>query len=553
MTAKRTAAVLASAALAALSITSCAQSQREAGDGSAAGGTFTFGAAGAPKVLDPFYATDGETFRVSRQIFEGLVQFKPGTADPGPGLASEWTSTPDGLTWTFTLREGVKFTDGTDFNAEAVCKNFDRMYSQTGAGATAAVSQYWSDNFGGFKGGKAPSLFKSCTAKSATTVDIVLSRVSSKFPAILGLPSFSMQSPTAMDTYKANDVKAQGEGFVFSEYAMSKPTGTGAFQLENYDQANKTITLKRNDSYWGTKPSVSKLVFKIIPDESARRQELQAGSIQGYDFPNPVDWSALKNGGNNVMVRPAFNILYLGFNPTGQPKLTDLRVRQALTMAINRDQIVQTQLPEGAKTATQFIPETVAGFNTSLQAPPYDPAKAKALLEQAGAAGLTLDVWYPSDVTRPYMPAPQKIFEAIRGDLEKIGVKVKPVTKPWNGGYLDQVDAGKAPAFMLGWTGDYNTADNFIGTFFTDTSNRFATKLYPWGAELSKALTDADSTPSEAERTKKYEAINADIMNKYIPAVPISHSPPAIVVKQNVSGITPSPLTDEKFNDVKIG
>lgn len=148
MTAKRSVVLVATAAILSTGLAACAQSQRESGgssaSGSASGGsTFTFGAAGAPKVFDPFYATDGETFRVSRQMFEGLVTFKPGTADPAPSLAKEWSASPDGLTWTFSLQEGVKFTDGTDFNADAVCKNFERMYSQTGAAATAAVSQYW--------------------------------------------------------------------------------------------------------------------------------------------------------------------------------------------------------------------------------------------------------------------------------------------------------------------------------------------------------------------------------------------------------------------------
>jgi peptide/nickel transport system substrate-binding protein len=558
MTAKRSVVLVATAATLSMALAACAQSQRETGgssaSGSAAGGSaFTFGAAGAPKVFDPFYATDGETFRVSRQMFEGLVSFKPGTADPAPSLAKEWAASPDGLTWTFSLQEGVKFTDGTDFNADAVCKNFDRMYSQTGAGATAAVSQYWSDNFGGFKGGKTPSLFKSCTAKDSKTAVLTLSRVTSKFPAILGLPSFSMQSPTAMDKYKANVVTQQGEGFAFSEYVTAHPTGTGPFQFDAYDQANKTVTLKRNESYWGSKPAISKLVFKIIPDESARRQELQAGSIQGYDFPNPVDWKALQDAGNKVMVRPAFNILYLGLNANSNAKLKDLRVRQAIQYAINREQIVKTQLPEGAKAATQFIPDTVAGYNSSLQVAAYDKAKAQQLLTDAGAAGMTLDLWYPSEVSRPYMPAPQKIFEAIRTDLEAVGIKVTTTTKPWNGGYLDQVDAGKASAFLLGWTGDYNTADNFLGTFFSDPTNRFATKNYPFAAALTKALADADSMADTAARTKAYEDLNAKIMLEYLPAIPISHSPPAMVVAKNVSGITPSPLTDEKFAGVTLG
>ena len=118
-------------------------------------------------------------------------------------IRDSWKASDDGLTWTFTLREGVKFSDGTAFNAEAVCKNFERMFNQTG-GQTSAL--YWSENFGGFKDGKEKSLYAGCTAKDAKTVDIKLTRVTSKFPAILGLPSFYMQSPTAMEKYDANKV-----------------------------------------------------------------------------------------------------------------------------------------------------------------------------------------------------------------------------------------------------------------------------------------------------------------------------------------------------------
>ena len=156
-------------------------------------------------------------------------------------------------------------------------------------------------------------------------------------------------------------------------------------------------------------------------------------------------------------------------------------------------------------------------------------------------------------MTRPYRLEPVKIYESAKAVLEKVVIKVNTTTKPWNGGYLDQVDAGKAAMFILGWTGDYNTADNFIGTFFSSLDNRFGLKNYEWGPELVQSLKDADSTPDEAARVKKYEDINKKLVEQYLPAVPVSHSPPAIVVKNTVKGITPSPLTDEKFADVTVG
>ena len=553
----RKAAPVAILATAALALGACAQSERDTGTtgatngGGASGGTLTFGAAGAPKLFDPFYATDGETFRVTRQIFDGLLSIKPGTAEAIPGLAAEMpTPSEDGLKWTFKLRTGVKFHDGTDFNADAVCKNFERMFDQNPAAQSSAAS-YWSDVMGAFKDKAADALYQGCSVTDPTTVVISVSRPTSKFPTALSLSSFSMQSPTAMEKGNANDVKAQGDGFVFPAYSQN-PVGTGPFKFQAYDQANGTVTLVRNDDYWGEKAKLDKLVFKIIPDESTRRQELKAGSIQGYDLPNPVDWQGLKDEGNQVLVRPAFNILYMGLNPKKNPKLADLKVRQALYYALNRDQLVKTQLPEGASVATQFIPDTVKGYNASLQPVAYDKAKAQQLLKEAGAEGLELQFAYPTEVSRPYMPDPQKIFEALRTDLEDAGVKVTVVAKPWNGGYLEGIDQGLFDAWIVGWTGDYDSADNFIGTFFSSDTNDFQTHSQPWGKELSDKLKAADAIIDPDERATAYEQVNKDIMEMYLPGLPLTHSPPAIVVGPTVQGLVASPLTAEEFDTVTV-
>ncbi len=543
-------------AAAALTVTACAQSDRDSGSdasGSAGGttkDTFTFGAEGAPKLFDPFYATDGATFRVTRQIHQGLLGIKPGTADIQPELAESWTPSEDGLTWDFKLRSGVKFSDGEPFNAEAVCANMQRMFEQKGAGQTAG--EYWGYFFGSFSDKPADSLYKGCTPKDESTATITITRSTSSFPTILSLDSFSMQSPKAMTAGDANNVVAAGEGFTYPAYSTA-PVGIGPYKLDKYDEANKTVTLVANDMYYGDKPKSAKLVFKIIPDESTRRQELQAGSVDGYDYPNPVDWKGLEEAGNKVEIRPAFNILYMGLNASKNPKLKDLKVRQAIAYAVNRDQMVKTQLPEGAKVASQFMPDTVAGYNTSLQPYPYDVAKAKSLLKEAGAEGMTLQFAFPTEVTRPYMPDPQKIHAAFKKDLEAAGFKVEVVSKPWNGGYLDDASAGKFDAWLLGWTGDYNAADNFLGTFFSNLEeNDMGTKLYPWGKTLSEDLKKADAIVDEAEREAAYQKINQQIAEEYLPGIPVSHSPPALVTSGGVSGLVASPLTAEMFDGVTV-
>ena len=551
----RKAAPIALATTLALTLSACAQSDRSTDNPSSGGGavkdTITFGAAGAPELFDPFYATDGETFRVTRQMMEGLVGIKAGTADIEPELALSWEASADGKEWTFKLRDGVKFWDGEAFNAAAVCYNFDRMFDQNEV-AAGGPAGYWADVMGAFKSDAANALYQSCAAKDDMTAVIKISRPTSKFPTALSLDSFSMQSPKALKAGDANNVTKQGEGFGYPAYSKN-PVGTGPYKLDKYDEANKTVTLVRNDAYWGDKAKTAKLVFKIIPDESTRRQELEAGSIDGYDLPNPADWKGLKDAGNDVLVRPAFNILYMGLNPAKNPKLKDLKVRQALYYALNREQLVKTQLPEGATVATQFIPPTIAGYNKDLQPYTYDKAKAMSLLKEANAEGMTLTFAYPSEVSRPYMPDPQKIYEALRSDLEAVGIKVNVVTKPWNGGYLDTVDTGGFDAWLLGWTGDYNSPDNFIGTFFGGLkTNDFHTSATSYGAKLSADLAAADAIVDEGQRKAAYEKLNQEIMEQDLPGLAISHSPPALVVSKKLKGLVASPLTAETFSSVTV-
>ena len=151
------------------------------------------------------------------------------------------------------------------------------------------------------------------------------------------------------------------------------------------------------------------------------------------------------------------------------------------------------------------------------------------------------------------MPNPQDMFGLIRANLEAVGLKLKVVSKPWNGGYLEDVDSGKADLFLLGWNGDYNTPDNFIGNFFSDPNNRFGTGNSPWGKTLQSELQAADSEPDAEKRKGMYEDLNKKLKAEYLPAIPISSSAAALVVADNVSGLVASPLTDERFDTVSLG
>lgn len=543
--------------VASLALTACAQSQRDSQGGGASGAdadaVFTFGMAGSPKMFDPFYASDGETFRVTDAMYEGLLSVKPGTVEVEAGLATEWESREAGTQWDFKLRDGVTFHDGTDFTAEAVCANFDRWFNQTGVNQSSGVSYSWINDFGGFADQPdVPTLYEGCDVTGELEMTLRLTRASSHMPDVLAYSSFAFSSPEALEKYEADAVEADGDGFSWPEYATAHPTGTGPFVFDSYDTANGVVTLTRNEEYWGEKAGVSQLVFKVIPGEGERRQELESGSIDGYDLPNPVDWAELEAQGHQVLIRDAFNIMFLALNAKENDALLDLRVRQALLYAINREQLVETQLPEGAYVASQLLPTMITGYNPDLDPYPYDPAKAQELLKEAGHEGLEIELWYPTEVSRPYMPDPARVFEAIRSDWEAAGINVVPVSHPWNGGYIDGVYANKAPAFLLGGTGHYDSPDPFMGAYFGNSETFFQTGLLGFGDQLAADVRAADEEGDPATREKKYQEIERQLMQEYLPMLPLAHTPPALVVGEHVQGIVPSPVTHEDFSKITI-
>ncbi len=547
---RRGIAAVAALALAG-TLASCAQSQRETGSSSeqSTSEDFVFAASSDPVMLDPAMASDGETFRIARQQFEGLISTKPGTTELEPLLATEWKASSDGKSFTFTLREGVKFSDGTDFNAEAVCANFERWYNWTGVNQSENISYYYGKLFRGFKTGKTGGIYDSCTAVSPTEVTIKLNRPFAAFVDAMTLPAFSMQSPTALKQYNADDTSGTADDPRFSAYATEHPTGTGPFVFEKWER-NQQVTLKRNDNYWGDKAKADRVIIRTISDPKARTQELQAGNIDGYDLVGPADVQPLKDAGFQIQNRPAFNILYLGMNQKNKA-LAKIKVREAIAHAIDKQAVVKSSLPDGSITATQFMPDLVEGYNDQIKDPDYNVDEAKKLLAEAGESDLVLKFAYPTGVSRPYMPSPEDTFAVIKSQLEKAGIKITPVAAKWSPDYLDMIqgDAGtsKHDIHLLGWTGDYNDPDNFVGVFFGGKSSE-------WGfdnPELFKALADARELPTREQQVPAYKQINADIA-EFVPGIPLAHPAPSLAFAKGVQGYVASPVQDEVWNNVTV-
>ena len=528
-----------------------------AGSGSAAtSDTLVFGTTAEPTSLDGAVVSDGESLRVIDQLTEGLVGLKPGSTIIQPLLARSWKATNNGRVWTFNLRRGVQFHDGTPFNAQAVCANFDRWYNFTGPFASDATSYYYYTVFTGYKKKAAgldnKPLYRSCRAPNQSTAVVTLRRANAAFLGALSLTSFHIQSPTAMTRYGANKGRLSNDG-VFTptgEYGVpgGQAVGTGPFKLESWTIGDRLVIV-RNDQYWGRKAILRRVIFRAIPDNAARLQALQTGEIQGYDLVEPQDIPTIKkNSKLKVLDRPAFNVAYVTINQKVKPFDNPL-VRQAVAHGLDRAGVVKAFYAGRGEVAHEFMPQQVLGYAKDVKKYPYNPARSQQLLRQAG---LTLPVevefWYPTDVSRPYMPDPAKNFQVFAASLNKSGFKVVPKSAPWRPDYVGRVQAGTAGALnLIGWTGDYGDPDNFIGSFFKTEQGQWGFK----NPRIFKLLERGVAETNLAKRKALYQQANRLIM-QFLPGVPYAHTKPALGFQSNVVGYKPSPVSLESFATVRF-
>src|SRR6266480_1065817 len=524
-----------------------------AGGASKAKTTFVIAGAADPTYLDPALVSDGESFRVTEQIFESLVSLKPGSTLIRPGLATKWGSR-NGKDWTFKLRHGVKFHDGTPFNAAAVCANFNRQYNFRGPFQDSTANYYWQTVFLGFKhndsSSLSKSLYRSCTAKGKYTATIHLRTPSGPFLPAQVISSFAIQSPTALKKYGANKGELRnGTFYPTGSYAFSHPTGTGPFKFKSWNVGEK-ITLVANPKYWGPKPRIKTLIIRPISDNTARLQALQTNEVQGYDLVAPENIGTIKaNSRLKVENRPSFNVAYVTIHQGPGSPMNDLKVRQAVAYGLDRASVVRSFYAGRGQVAQEFEPPQLFGWSNKVPKYPYNPTKAKQLLNSSSChVPCKVDFWYPTGVSRPYMPDPKRNFEAFSASLQRAGFQVTPHSAPWRPDYVKHVNDGTAGDLnMIGWTGDFGDPDNFLGTFFQNYSPQFGFR----NQAIFNILNRAEGEKSLKKRVALYKQANILIM-KYLPAVPYAHSRPALGFEKTVKGYVPSPVGTDPFDPVFV-
>ncbi|MCG9130291.1 ABC transporter substrate-binding protein [Candidatus Poribacteria bacterium] len=495
------------------------------------GGTLIFGRGGDSLTLDPAEAIDGESGKVCDMLYDTLVQYREATTNLEPGLAETWQRSADGLIWTFQLRQGVQFHDGTPFDADAVVFSLTRPL---------ALFPTFHEQF-----------IDQIIALDPFTVQIQLKTPYAPFISTLAGTAFSIVSPIAVQSF--------GEDF------GNNPVGTGPFKFVHWVR-DDTITLAANSQHWAGSPALDRLIFRSIPNNSERFDELQQGNIHVMDLPNPDVIARLQGDPEfEILIQPSLNIGYLAMNME-KPPFDNLKVRLAINHAINKTEIVDRLYQGLGIPAKNPLPPTLWSYDDSIQDYAYDPELAKRLLAEAGyAEGFETTLW-ALPVPRPYIPDGMALAEAIQADLQIIGVEARIVTDDW-GIYLDKTANGEHDMAMLGWIADVADPDNFLYTLLSiPSAEKPAYNISFYRNEelqhiLERARTSTDQDIQEFAnnpalrgidrvgthstdrdvRTALYRQAQA-IFHEDAPWVPLAHAQQLLVIDRRVKNIKLSPI-----------
>ncbi|TMI81414.1 MAG: ABC transporter substrate-binding protein [Bacillati bacterium ANGP1] len=491
--------------------------------------SLVWGRSGDVFTLDIPLSTDTQSTMVSTQLYNTLTRAKPGQVEIEPDLATSWSTTPDALVWTFKLRQGVTFHDGSAFNAEAVKFNIDRWADPNNPyRPKGGTFEAWDDFVA--------DTYKESRVVDPETVQIVLKTPNAPLLSALSAISFGFASPQSIKQYG-------GEG------VTQHPVGTGPFRFVEWARDDH-ITLDANTAYFRRGfPRVQRVVFRVIKDNAARFLALKAGEVQLMELPNPDDVRAAQRDPNlSVGLRPAFNSGWLRFN-MNLPLFQDRRIRQAVAVAINRQAIVQGLYAGYGQVADQLLPPVMWGRSPNVKSHPFDPARARQLLAEAGYPnGVAFDFWY-MPISRTYFPNGKTIATAIASDLAKVGIRVQLKTEDW-AAYLKDRATGKFPVFMIGGTGDYGDPDDFWAYNFAKYDPISANFSYN-KPQLFSLIAKARTVTSQTDRAMLY-AQAAEMIDQDVRDIYIAHARNPVLMRRNVDGLALQPTANEYVETVGL-
>ncbi len=498
----------------------CSSSPAQTGGNTAApaaatvGGTLIIAELSDATQLDPHKGTDIPSANVYHgKIFEGLVK-QDKNMEIQPALATEWKRV-DELTWEFKLRQNVTFHDGTPFTADAVKKTIARVLDKKTASPRA-------------------SLFK--MIKEVKVIDDHTVQLITEYPFA---PLLSTLAHYAGGIISPKAIEEQGDKL------GQNPAGTGPFKFESWTPGQE-ITMAKNENYWGDKAKVDKVVFKVIPEDTTRMAMIEAGEAHLAE-PVPVnDVERVQSSASATLHRSdALGIDYIGFNLKKKP-FDDVRVRQAISYAIDTDAILKGVYNNVGSKATAPMGPAVWGHNPNLKGYEYNINKAKELLAEAGYAnGFSTTIWTNDNKER------QNLAEVVQSQLKGIGINLEIKVVEW-GAYLEGTAKGEHDMFILGWsnmTGDADYNQYFL--FHTEAQGNPGNRSFYSNPEVDK-LIDKGRQESDPEKRKEIYAKSQEIELQDAPIVLIRNDQDLVASGKSVKGFWMHPSGIMMLNDVTI-
>ena len=471
-----------------------------------------------PVGLDPAMVDDNYSGDVISNIYESLLAFKPGSMEVEPGLAESWTISDDGLEYTFKLRQGVKFHDGTPFDAEAVKFNIERQMPENRTARMAYAELVYGD-------------VAKVEVLDQYSVKITLKQSSTPFLRNMAmLYAAPIASPTAL---KANN-----------NNLMTNPVGTGPYRLVAWDRGQQVI-LTTFEDYWGEKPKVQNVIFRLMKENGARVVALNNGEV---DIITGIDANVapqITAAGNKIFQRDGNSTLYMLFNTREHEQTKDREIRRALAQAINTPELVKSLYKGFSSYANTYFPSFMAGYSENTPTVTYDPEAAKKALAEKGVTKVKIIA--NSNASYSNTVGGQVLSEAVQAYLKEVGVEASIAVYDW-ATFKSRLMTDSWDLSFIGWNGDNGDPDNFINIFARPDAN---INQGLWQNEEFNALIEQGVHVKDGpERTKIYEEAER-VLAEDVGIFPIAHAQNLLAYRPNIKNAEVHPIGLMFFKDVE--
>jgi peptide/nickel transport system substrate-binding protein len=508
-----------------------APTEAPAAAGPPQGGTIVVGLQAEPTTLDSQQISDYNSHRAAYGIYDMLLRFKDESTEVEPGLAERWEISENGLEYTLYLRHGIKFHDGTDFNAEAVKFNIDRQIDPNHPYHDTGEFPYAEFTWG---------MVDRVEVVDTYTVKFILKDRFAPFLNHLAMHPAAMASPAAIEKY----------GRDFSIH----PVGTGPFKFVSWTPGVEVV-LEKNPDYWRGAPNIDQVIYRPIIEDQSRLTEFEAGTVNFIVNVPPDDLARLKADPKYTVVeQPGMHTWWVAFNHT-KPPFDDVRVRQAMNYAVNKQAIVDNILKGTGTLSINPLPPVVWSYTSDIQRYDYDPEKAKQLLAEAGYPnGFTCDFWLPESGSG--MQQPVAMGTAIQADLKAVGIDCKIETFEW-GTYLEKVIVPPEEAgfdlMEMSWIGDNGDPDNHL--YILLSGEQWPPHGYNMGFykndQVDPLLAEARVTLDKTKRTELYQQAQK-LIAEDPPWILIDHEAQIVVMDNKIKNFKLHPTGPFRFDQVWI-